>query len=421
MLQMIIFLISEVVQIYVIYLMIHCLFKECRFGKVGEVAVYVGLYLVLTIPYLKFGVPMLTMLCSWSGIFLVTIAYRTTWKKRILAGVFVYGILMISESVVALLSGYVKLDLYETAEYFSVFGTICLPLVQFLVVLLIRNFIHLREGEEVTGIYWAISIALPVLSVYLLFVFYSQKEIDATQVISCAVVLFLINVFVFYLYDRQKEVLYIKHEKQSLELQNEYQLKQMNLMNQSVEISRRQKHDFLKHISMISFLTKQKRQDQLLEYLGDMQEVVEEQQSYVDTGNLMLDAIVNIKMQELILNEVEVKAHIAVPDNLDVSPYEMNIILSNLLDNCKEAVERMEDKHVFLNIECVKNRLFIETENSVEKVCYGENNKFQTIKKDKNNHGYGIRNIDEAVERCGGITNYTEENGKFKAKICIFL
>ncbi len=420
MLQTIIFLISEVVQIYVIYLLVRCFFSKCYFTGVGEFFVYVGAYFTMTIPYLLIGIPVVTILFSVCGIVVVTFAYESNWKKRILASVFTYGIFVVVEVFVALLFGYIKFDFFQRAEYFSIFGTICLPLIRLLVVLIIRNFVHIREGEEISGIYWAVSIMLPILSVYLQIVFYSQSEIQPWQTISCAVVLFLLNLLVFYLFDRQSEGLRIKHEKENLEVQNEYQQKQMNLMNRSVEISNRQKHDFLKHVSMISYLTRQKKEEQLLEYLNKIQDFVENQETYVDTGNLMLDAIVNIKMQELLLNEVDIHTHVAVPNNLSISAYDLNIILSNLLDNCKEAVEKLDDKHVFLNIEYSKSRLFIETENAYENICF-DRERILTTKEDKENHGYGIQNVKEAVKRYGGTIELKEKNGKFRVGICIFL
>ena len=157
--SIVIFLISSAFQTYEVYLLMQCFLKKCRFGGKGVLCAYAGLYLMLTLPHLLLGIPMVNLACSFGGELLITIIYKGSWKKQILSGVFVFVIFTLAECVVALLSGYINLDIFSSTEYFSVFGTISLPVVMFMIVLFIRNLKNIQEGEEVPASYWIISVA----------------------------------------------------------------------------------------------------------------------------------------------------------------------------------------------------------------------------------------------------------------------
>ncbi len=60
----------------------------------------------------------------------------------------------------------------------------------------------------------------------------------------------------------------------------------------------------------------------------------------------------------------------------------------------------------------------ISEENPYEKV-ENNNGKFFTTKKDKANHGYGIRNMEMVVEKYEGVLENKAENGIFKLTIVL--
>lgn len=257
MLFIVVFLMSEMIQIYEEYLLMRCFFKECRMSRKMEILAYAGLYFMTTMPYLVFATPIITLICSYSSTILITFIYVASLKKRILSGTLSYMIMVMSECIVAIFSGYVDFDIFQKANYYSIFGTICLPLAKFLIILLVRNFKNISEGETVPASYWIICVALPLFSLFLFSLFYNQASLKAIDLLCTTCILFIVNIFVFYLYDHQIEAFRIKREKETLELQNQYQSRQLELMNQAVEQSREQRHDFLRHISMISYMIEQ--------------------------------------------------------------------------------------------------------------------------------------------------------------------
>lgn len=418
-----IFLVASVFQIYEFYLMMRCFFDECRVSQKEEFLTYVGLFVVMTVPYLAFGTPMITLAFSYTGTVLTAFIYKGGWKKKILAGTFTYAIMAMSECIVALLFGYINLDVFESTEYYSIVGTVCLPIVQYLIVLIMRNFKNIRKGEQVPISYWIISITLPVFSICLYTLFYRQAYSDVVILICCASMLFIINTFVFYLYDHQIENFRMRQEKETLELQSKYQESQLELMHGMVEQSSAQRHDFLKHISMVGYMVEQGDWAELAKYLKEIESNIERQQRYVDSGNFVIDSILNYKLQEMVTEDIAVTAKVTVPAELELSVYDMNIILTNLLDNSREAVKALpeEDRKVDIKIDYVTECLNIRVMNAYDTIKQNDQGEYITTKQDKEQHGYGLKNVQNVVEKYDGVTKIVTKGHIFDVNTSLFL
>lgn len=99
---------------------------------------------------------------------------------------------------------------------------------------------------------------LPVFSLYLDLMI-CQQNFYWLNMLGCTVILFVMNVLVFYLCDVQIENMRVRFEKEKLEQLNVYQNRQLKLMHQMDEELRIQRHDFQKHISMLAFMNSQGR------------------------------------------------------------------------------------------------------------------------------------------------------------------
>lgn len=418
-----IFLVASVFQIYEFYLMMRCFFDERIVSQKEELLTYVGLFIVMTVPYLAFSTPMITLAFSYTGTVLTAFIYKGGWKKKILAGTFTYAIMAMSECIVALLFGYINLDVFESTEYYSIVGTVCLPIVQYLIVLIMRNFKNIRKGEQVPISYWIISITLPVFSICLYTLFYRQAYSDVVILICCASMLFIINTFVFYLYDHQIENFRMRQEKETLELQSKYQESQLELMHGMVEQSSAQRHDFLKHISMVSYMVEQGDWAELAKYLKEIESNIERQQRYVDSGNFVIDSILNYKLQEMVTEDIAVTAKVTVPAELELSVYDMNIILTNLLDNSREAVKALpeEDRKVDIKIDYVTECLNIRVMNAYDTIKQNDQGEYITTKQDKEQHGYGLKNVQNVVKKYDGVTKIDTKGHVFDVNTSLFL
>ena len=137
----------------------------------------------------------------------------------------------------------------------------------------------------------------------------------------------------------------------------------------------------------------------------------------------MLDGILNYKLQEAAAADITVDMKLKVPEGLELSVYDMNLILANLMDNSMEAVRDIGDKRIELGVRYKSKgeRIFIWIRNPYEgkRERTGEN--FRTTKKDKSDHGYGLRKVGKIVKKYKGTLEINTKNEIFEVKICLFL
>ena len=109
-----------------------------------------------------------------------------------------------------------------------------------------------------------------------------------------------------------------------------------------------------------------------------------------------------------------------MPDKLDISSYDLNIILGNLLDNSVQSTILTQAPSINIRIEYKTGILYIYVSNSsLENSVTYKNNKIISTK--GSNHGYGISNIDKIVKKYNGTYKIDCINNEFKSSILIHL
>ena len=139
----------------------------------------------------------------------------------------------------------------------------------------------------------------------------------------------------------------------------------------------------------------------------------------VETGNRCLDAIITSKISLCKKEDIFIHTNIQRCLLEMLSDDEIGIIFGNLFDNAIEAAVKTNDKIVELNVQKKGKYNMIIMKNSIEKSVLKENSELTTTKKDKNLHGFGVKNIRNIVKSHGGLIDYYEENNGFICQILI--
>lgn len=125
------------------------------------------------------------------------------------------------------------------------------------------------------------------------------------------------------------------------------QQEQAKWLEQAVEQMRGQRHDFKKHISMIYYFNEKGKTEEVEKYIRQIQDNIDRiREEHIDTGNYALDSILNAQMSKAQLCGVNLQVECVVPQELNLSTYDMNVMLTNLLDNSIEAAQKTEEKKV---------------------------------------------------------------------------
>ena len=106
--------------------------------------------------------------------------------------------------------------------------------------------------------------------------------------------------------------------------------------------------------------------------------------------------------------------------DVHISDNDITIIVSNLLSNAIEACEKDNGDNSFIKFKVHKeDNLYIAVINSFSNKPVLKNGVYITTKEDKQMHGFGIRNIVDAVKRNNGEYVIDAGDNEFSFVICI--
>lgn len=411
------FIIASLFQTYIFYLFGACFYKEKAETKrvLGGCAVF---FVVTTSAYLIFNMPIINLLsiiiCDFSMVYVV---YRGKISKVILIAVLTMVVMGISEAIVAVCIGAVGVNpIQQNGYYNSVFVAMFLPMIQYLLVMLVRNFVSLKDDTSMPLSYWVITVVLPLITLAFIIILYTEAALTLTYLVICGVLLIIINFMTIYLYDNTIRNMQARKEKEVLEVQNLCQQKQAESMQNVMEQIRGERHDFYKHLSSLRQMLIQEQYPGARKYVD---ELFEERNAIsakiiADTGNYTLDSILNYEYERARTYDIEIEYDCEIPKELELSPKDMSIILMNLLDNAIEAVRKEEEKKITCKIVYRKPQLLIRVTNP----CTGETGTLgKTTKKNEVEHGYGLKNVEKVTNQYLGTMKVERKKDEFDVKI----
>lgn len=242
---------------------------------------------------------------------------------------------------------------------------------------------------------------------YIYFITWNLPEMDFTDGVSITylsiyLMLFLISIYIiFYRY-----LVVLGKRNQSLD-EAEYQLDNQRQQKQLLEElkkanqeNRKLRHDLKHHFHSLEYMM-DTDPEKAKSYLHELSEHVEAVK-VLTTKNQVLDYIINSKMA--ICRTKGIAFTYEVQDNLkQMQDFDLISLLSNALDNAIEAQEYVNDKFISCSICDGKTTTIIHIENACN-ISKLQKNKhtFQTIKKDKGQHGIGLGRIQTIAESYHG-------------------
>lgn len=307
-------------------------------------------------------------------------------------------------------------------QYNSTFGIVVIRVISFAVVSFFDDFKNLKRNDTIPTIYWISLFVVPIGTNVLLFTVFVGEEIPAYLIGTSIFAVFLVNLITFYLYDAISKWMEDKMNQRLLEQQNKYYVKQLEMVKTTLHNTKILRHDLKNKLSPIYELAANGKNEELLQQLSELANIYSKGKEYVHSGNTAIDSIINYKLYEAEKDNIGVSCDIAIPSDLDVSSFDIAVILGNLIDNAVEAIKRIESNRWFdVKIKYTKGRLIIITENSYDGTVIEEEGVIISRKKDTQNHGLGLKSIKATVEKYRGIIDVNYTDNKFIVKILMYI
>jgi sensor histidine kinase YesM len=173
-------------------------------------------------------------------------------------------------------------------------------------------------------------------------------------------------------------------------------------------------HDMNNHISCLKSLADANNWDEMKKYLYKISNTVSKLDFKIKTGNPICDAIINEKYNISQAEGINFQCEFLIPQNTSLDSIDLCVLLSNALDNSIEACKKINGKHKFILIKSYVRGLYLIIEiinSSSEKLSYNDD-KIITSKADKINHGIGLSNIEDVVNKYNGAFDIIEEQNQ---------
>lgn len=240
------------------------------------------------------------------------------------------------------------------------------------------------------------------------------RDVFLYNVVSIICILFLILGFVSFIIYRQTESQRHLKEIQNARMENEYMKIKVEYERKSKEI-----HDLKHNLQALSAYFSGGEMENARNYLTDMINdlVITQERIHAWTGNPLLDSLLSgkkVKAEQLKITLEINSSKIAC----NLSDKDLTVLLGNLIDNAIEAAEKSnKEKKISVQILEKGNMFFVHVKNSVGNAPIIEDGNFITSKRDRTNHGWGMKSIQTIVEKYGGQMDIKYDDKYFETNI----
>lgn len=355
-----------------------------------------------------------TLYLLLGGFLLARLFYEVqTWPAAFASGsFFVLG--SVVEILAMLLIG-VRLpdtDLLMQAGAARVIYVVFSNLIQIPLLILVSHFFNREESDlRIVWLLPLISIQLASVSVcYVVQCHAADKDFPDYMVFFMAVLLFVNIMIVFYVEALRKN----EKEKYLAELTEQHYHLQIEYYQQLLEKQQETKalwHDIKKYTAAMQAVAAQNDSEQLRQIAQAAEDAYERVKDISAVGNPVVDALLNQYLRSAKENQIQVLLDITIPEVLAISTLLLSVVIGNTFDNAIEACRLIapEKRVIHLQLRKQNRILFYSIENpyidAVTQLRVGKH------------HGYGLKNVERAVNQNNGNFQVEKSKGLFVIQI----
>lgn len=420
---------SSTLEMLFAYLMMNALFEDkyvSRLPKFISFAISSGILLALQetghTGNIKTGIEMLL-------IFIIAfVVYDGKKRIKIMFG-FVFSLCLALSKILSFFMFELFIDkiveripLIDTEGFFYRLLSIEMPNLFMLAIVFLFSLFIKKKNRNIPLKYWLLLLVVPVTTLVTLTVYqyYTDllqpgESINAYIIIS-SVGLVFINILIFTLFARLQSQFDLKREADIINTQMRLEKESFKKLEDSYNHTREIRHDIKNHIVVLRGIAETGTKEELLSYIENITQAVEEATYISISGNSAVDAILNEKLLKAERSGISTQFDVDKLENCAVQPMDICTIISNALDNSIEACMKTENKaerYIDVKLKNNSDKVVIAVKNPVFGKTEKKNGLFVTTKKDKNNHGLGTKSIKRTVEKYKGDMLTKTDSGEF--------
>lgn len=220
-------------------------------------------------------------------------------------------------------------------------------------------------------------------------------------------------VFRFYLHvGKEKEY---EREKQLIQMNYRLLERQLEALEESVDLSRRLRHDIRHHNAVIAEYVRKEQKEELLQYLKEYDKETDQGVPEMICSNVAVNNILSAYTAKARREQIKVTLDVELGRNLSIPSIDLVAILANAYENaiyaCMEVMKQPDGRECFIHLllKKRKNKLIISCSNT----CRMETELKDGQPKTEFTGGVGVSSIIRTAEKYTGEYDFKNDNGVF--------
>lgn len=407
--------VMELVRVVLIIEYFQIFFEKVHLHK--KVIAGVISYIITTGCYLAFHNSLINIISTIAGMFIIVVINGGTLKKKILHTVMCFGV----SCAMDMLAGFALMEAPSSSNYVLLSSFLSVAMFYAFVVIL-RNIYRKRNREEFSG-QWVFLLLIVLMSICVAYVLLNDNEISRVTALTVIIVMIAVNLILYYFYTSMLDRYIFMQDNVLLREQiaiYESELRANMEQDRNVQALR---HDMKHHIREIYSLADKNTDTDIIRYLDEMSDSMDNIEKVASTGNSVFDGILNYYAQKIKqeMNNVNFSVTLKIPTDLEISSFDMNVILGNLLDNAMENVSGGAGQELQIEavLEYIEGLLRIEVVNTFAGNVNKDGERFISHK--GQGHGFGLSNVKKITEKYSGYMMTEQESNRFKVVVLLYL
>ena len=229
--------------------------------------------------------------------------------------------------------------------------------------------------------------------------------ITIVMMVLCIFVLILLFMEISKMNLAQEEYKRLKQEKKNEET--------LSYLYDQLKIT---KHDLKHDFDLLNYYIEINNFEKIKDFIVSKKAMIDHMPTLIQSNNKLLHTIINNKIIQAYAKNIQVECHIIVNEFINMVDYDLNELLSNILDN---AIENCLTQGRII-IDIVQEDLFlhIRVKNDNDSKNFS---KELITKKDKENHGFGLKSIKRIIDQYQGTYSIENNEKYYEIKITLLL
>lgn len=305
-------------------------------------------------------------------------------------------------------------------------------MIAIVIYMYIMEQISIIKSAAIALIYYSVAIVLDYLVMLVMISIFGSLEnvgnISETAgnslIILSRAVFLLITIFLRQ-YSLRKNVnrvdvsnsdSYKLRENEVLKQQAAGQIELYRTVSENFDRQRRKTHEYKNQMLCIETLAENGEYDKLKSYVKSITGNLNRELDMIDTNNKIVNAVLNAKYREAVDNNILMVFKINDLSGINISDEDIVQVLSNLLDNAIEAARQCDINHrlIKLKFTCEDAHTILSVSNTYKyEPQITDDGYMITRKEEKQEHGFGLRNVMAVLDKYNARHVIRCERGEF--------